>query len=283
MRLSEANKIFERHPGCILCGNHFYKRLFNMGSTNIISCGRCGLTKTGNFKTPVYKKYHRDDDYQKDEWLYKNFFQKRVKNIQKYYSKPGRVLDIGCSTGILLQLLKARDWEVWGVEPSKSGEVAGRRGIKVVRQNFETARLPKDYFDVIILNHTLEHLENPVVILQKARKLLNKGGTVFVDVPNFGGLSSKIMGKRWGYLTPREHHWHFTPSSLKSVFRKTNLEVIYQETASGIFDFGSPLKGLMGKLVHTRKSFFVDLSTTPLAYLYSKIGLGANLTIIGKK
>lgn len=283
MHLSKAGKLVEKHPACILCGHHFYRKLFSLSSTEIVSCRSCGLTKTENFKTPVYKKYHRDDDYQKDEWLYRNFFQKRFQNIQKYHPKPGRVLDIGCSTGILLQLLKDRNWEVWGVEPSQSGEVARRRGIKTVRQHFERAGLPKDYFDAIILNHTLEHLENPVIILQKVRKLLKKGGEVFVDVPNFGSLSSRIMGRRWGYLTPGEHRWHFTPKTLKGVFRKANLKVIHQETASGIFDCGSPLKSLVGKLLHGRKGFFVDLSAFPFAYLYSKIGLGANLTLIGKK
>lgn len=283
MRLSKVNKIFERYPACILCGNRSYEKLFNMGSTNIISCRKCGLTKTENFSAPDYEKYHRDDDYKKDEWLYCNFFQKRVSNIQKYHPKRGRVLEIGCSTGTLLQLLKEKGWETWGVEPSKSGEVARKRGIKLVKQYFETARLPQNYFDAVVLNHTLEHLENPVVILQKARRLLKSDGIIIVDVPNFGSLSSKIMGKHWGYLAPDEHLWHFTPKTLKGVAKKAGLEIIRQETASGIFDCGSPAAGLFGKLIHTKKSFFTDLATAPFAYVYSKIGVGTNLTIIGKK
>lgn len=112
---------------CPLCGGHSYKKLFDVGSTSIVACAKCGLTKTNNFSTPDYTKYHRDEDYQKFEWLFKNFFLKRIKTIEKFHRGIGRVLEVGCSTGMFLDLFKNKGWKVWGIEPSKSGEVAGKR------------------------------------------------------------------------------------------------------------------------------------------------------------
>ena len=51
-----------------------------------------------------YKNYHRDDDYNKMESTFKNIFKKRFKLISKFIKNPKRVLDIGCSNGVFLDL-----------------------------------------------------------------------------------------------------------------------------------------------------------------------------------
>lgn len=269
-------------PICTLCGKSSSKKLFDAGIKSIVSCDNCGLTRTKNFSPPDYRSYHRDQEYSESRKLFKNIFLKRVWTIEKY-KKDGRVLEIGCSIGTFLNLFKERGWEVWGVEPSQSAAVAAKNGIRVVKKFFEEATLPENYFDVVILNHTLEHLDKPVSILAKARTLLKRGGIVFVDVPNFGSLSAKIFGKYWPYLAPTEHLWHFTPQTLKKVLNKVGFRVIHTETASGIFDWGQPLKGLIDKFLLMRKSFFTDLVTSPFAFINTKIGMGTSLTMIGEK
>src|SRR4030042_3029194 len=269
-----------REEKCFLCGGNSFKKLFDVGENSIVSCRKCGLTKTKDFFQPDYKRYHRDEEYQNSEWLFKNFFLKKIKQIEEFLPKPGRILEIGCSTGTLLKRLKSKGWEVWGVEPSESAEVARKKGIRVIKKYFERAKLANGYFDAIVLNHTLEHLENPISILKKAKTLLKKGGILLVDVPNFGSLSARLFGRYWGYLAPGEHLWHFTPETLKKVFKKAGFRLIRQETASGIFVYGSPLGGLIDKLTHARKSFFTDLGGAPFAYISTKTGLGTNLITI---
>jgi len=271
-----------REDKCVLCGGDSFKKLLDVGGTSIVSCRKCGLTKTKNFFQPDYKRYHRDEEYQNSEWLFRNFFLKKIEQIEEFLPKPGRILEIGCSAGTLLILLKSKGWEVWGVEPSESAEAARKKGIRVIKEYFERAKLTNGYFDAIVLNHTLEHLENPISILKKAKTLLKKGGILLVDVPNFGSLSAKVFGRYWGYLAPGEHLWHFTPETLKKVFKKVGFRIIRQETASGIFVCGNPVGGLIDKLAHARKSFFTDLVGAPFAYISTKTGLGTNLTTIGK-
>ena len=62
-----------------------------------------------------YKKYHRDDTYLENESLFRNIFQKRYTLISKYIESPSKVLDIGCSNGVFLDLYM--ESETWGVEP----------------------------------------------------------------------------------------------------------------------------------------------------------------------
>jgi SAM-dependent methyltransferase len=272
-----------KKDSCILCGGHSFKKIYSVGNHSIVSCTECGLTSTEKFFPPDYTKYHRDEDYQKFDWLFKNFFLKRIQTIEKFQKGTGRVLEVGCSTGTFLELFRNKGWEVWGIEPSKSGDIARKKGIRVIKSFFEKAELPINYFDLVIFNHTLEHLDNPIRILEKAKNVLKKDGIIFVDVPNFGSLSSKLLGKYWGYLAPTEHHWHFTPETLTKSFIKAGLKPIYKATTSGIFDCGLPAKGLVDKLLRGRKSFFSDLLTAPFAYINTKIGMGTSLTVIAKK
>jgi SAM-dependent methyltransferase len=267
---------------CILCGGDSFVKLFDVGARSIVSCARCGLTRTKNFIPPNYDMYHRDEEYQRSRKLFENIFLKRLKTISGF-KKSGKALEIGCSIGTFLKLFKDKGWEVWGVEPSKSAKTAAKQGIKVTNKMFEDASLPKSYFDVVILNHTLEHLSDPLGALIKAKTLLKKGGIIFIDVPNFGSLSSQILRKNWSYLAPEEHIWHFTPTTLKKLLGKAGFKVVYWEANSGIFDWGAPVKGLLDKLTGLRKSFFMDLITAPFAFINSKMKMGTSLTVIGRK
>lgn len=272
-----------QNRACIACGNERYKTLFEVKGREFSRCTRCGLVKTEGLILTEYESYHRDQDYLQSEFLFRNFFLRRVKIIQNFINGPGKVLEVGSSIGTFLKLFKDRGWEAWGVEPSGSANIARKRGLKILNQTIEEARLPKNYFDLIVLNHTLEHFENPTPILKKVRSLLQPKGKIFVDVPNFGGLSASVCRSRWPYLIPEEHYYQFAPDTLKKVFEKSGFRVIFTGSRSGIWDYGNPIGGLMDKLINMRKSFFTDLLGAIPAFLTTIAGKGSTLSVIGEK
>ncbi|MFZ5932933.1 MAG: class I SAM-dependent methyltransferase, partial [Patescibacteria group bacterium] len=222
------------------------------------------------------KSYHRDKDYRKLEAMYKNMFQKRV-NLAQRFAKKGRVLDVGASNGGLLDILKKEGWETWGVEPSKNALIAKKKGHKIFKDYFEKVELPEASFDLVTFNHTLEHMDEPLAVLKKVGSLLKKGGTLFVDVPNRGGLSAKVLGKRWPYLLPNEHKWQFTRQSLTNLFRKAGFTVVHFESRSGIFEYENPLQEL------GRKRFVIDILTFPYALVVTLLSVGDSMSLVGKK
>ncbi len=267
---------------CILCGGNKFDLLFKTHEFTLLKCRKCGLVRTKELPQVSYDEYHRDSDYQKFENLFKNIFQKRV-NIVYKYKQSGRILDIGASTGTMLSIFKKDGWEVYGVEPSGSGEVAEEKGIKIYKTVFEKAKIPKNYFDAVILNHTLEHVDDPLKVLKKVKTILKKGGIVLVDVPDFGGLTSQILKGRWPYLVPNEHTYHFTKITLSKIFEKVGFEIIYTESRAGLFEFASPMGEILESLRTLKKRFFKNLLYFPYDAFTTLIGRGNSLTIAGKK
>ncbi len=268
---------------CILCGSKYYEKLYKVKDRQLVKCKKCSLVVTEGDFSFQYRKYHGDEAYKVFGGLFKNIYQKRVNMILSFKKKPGKILDIGASTGTMLQIFKDNGWEVWGVEPSKSAELAKAKGIKIFQTTFEKANLPKNYFDVVILNHTLEHMDNPVSILKKVKRLLKKGAIVFIDVPNIGSLSARILGKRWPFILPEEHIFHFTPQTLRKVLQKSGFKVKSWKTQSGLFECAEPFSEVLLSFSTFKKRFFTNVLGFPGAFLATIMNRGASLSMIGEK
>jgi SAM-dependent methyltransferase len=221
--------------------------------------------------------YHRDKDYNKFDKTFRNIFSKRMSLLEKYVKKPGVVLDVGCSNGVFLDLFKEIGWETWGIEPSGSATIAKSKSHKIVNATFEKANLPPKYFDLVILNHTLEHMNNPTAILKKVKLVLRPKGILYVDVPNAGGLSAKILGKHWPLLLPDEHRWQFTKASLTKLLEESGFKVLHWQSRSGIFEYANPFKELY------RKRFLLDILASPYSIVASAFQVGDSMTFICTK
>lgn len=230
-----------------------------------------------------YKNYHRDKVYLENESLFKNIFTKRFELANKFIARPGKVLDVGASTGIMLDIFREHGWQTWGVESSVSAQSVKLKGHRVLNTFFEKATLPENYFDLVILNHTLEHMNDPAKVLEKARNVLKVGGVVYVDVPNAGGLGSIILRKKWPYLLPLEHKHQFTRQGLEKVFKQTGFKLIHFESRSGIFEYSNPILELWQSLTGLKKRFFTDLFSFPYALCATLLNMGDSMSLLGKK
>lgn len=265
---------------CVACG----KKLNVLGfrsNFKIYRCSNCGLGQTIGTGAQA-SDYHRDETYIQEVGLFKNIFQKRVRIINSI-KKPGLVLEIGCSTGLMLSLLRDLGWQVEGIEISKGAIIESKkRNIKVYQNHFEDFKTDKKY-DLIILNHTLEHLKNPVLALSKIHKLLKSNGLLFIDVPNFGGLRAKLEKADWSLLLPEEHYFHFTKESLDFLFEKSGFKYIFVNRSSGIWDYDQPIKGLYLSLFNLKKRFFTEFLTALPSFIVSRFNLGSGLIIVARR
>lgn len=137
-----------------------------------------------------------------------------------------RVLDVGCGNGANLGWLSLRGWEVHGVDVDpRACELARKRGIRAFRGEIAEARFASGYFDIVVVNHVLEHVHNPVATLRECRRVLADGGSLIVGVPNFACFDRRLFGPAWSALAAPRHLYHFTPETLELVLRKAGFAV----------------------------------------------------------
>jgi 2-polyprenyl-3-methyl-5-hydroxy-6-metoxy-1,4-benzoquinol methylase len=94
------------------------------------------------------------------------------------------VLDIGCGNGKLLAQLP--DLDRFGIDVSDVGikRMWDRYGVNGLAMSAYDVDTLEKTFDLITMNHTLEHIQEDGLVLSKCKKVLKPGGTMFVAVPN---------------------------------------------------------------------------------------------------
>lgn len=122
----------------------------------------------------------------------------------RYLNPQSRVLDIGCSTGGLMERLSTR-YQVFGVEPNQSAreEASARTGARV--ESSIDAFIGTDSFDAVVLCDVIEHIPNPASLLRTIEPLLSRTGLVLISTGDAGHAFARTLGSRWWYAAFPEH------------------------------------------------------------------------------
>lgn len=138
---------------------------------------------------------------------------------------PGKVLEVGCGSGELLGELRDEGWQTYGIDPSGAAvAAAAERGAQVHEGTLEDQPWPDREFQLIIFQHSLEHIPEPVSALREATELLAPGGKMIVDVPNWSSWQRRLYGGRWVMLDLPRHLQHFSPQALRRIGARVGLE-----------------------------------------------------------
>lgn len=133
---------------------------------------------------------------------------------------PGRVVDIGCGLGELLEQIDPRHERI-GLDPSeKAVETAAERsGAVTVRGVLEPGRFEPASCDTIIAHHVIEHVDDPVALVRLVHEALRPGGLFVVGTPNFASAAARLFGERFRLLHDPTHVSLFTDDSLMRLLR----------------------------------------------------------------
>jgi 2-polyprenyl-3-methyl-5-hydroxy-6-metoxy-1,4-benzoquinol methylase len=118
-----------------------------------------------------------------------------------------RALDVGCGAGRLMADLAEAGWAVEGLELDPlAAEVARRTsGCAVTVGNLLTADLPAGVFDLVVLSHVFEHLDEPHLALRRLAGLLVPTGRIVLIYPNVVSLGARLFRSLWTEWDPPRH------------------------------------------------------------------------------
>lgn len=153
-------------------------------------------------------------------------------SVMHLEAAPGeRLLDIGCGSGELLGRLNARGWRGEGLDFDESAvRVARNRGLNVYYGTLESRAYSDESFDVIVMSHVIEHMPEPLPLLQECYRIMRPNGHLILVTPNKESWTHKIFKRDWRGLEPPRHLCVFAPHTLRTCVRKAGFEKYRLET-----------------------------------------------------
>lgn len=237
---------------CAFCGAEGCERVITtcdyegdvVGEYDIVKCKECGYvyTSTRPEAEKLFKICYPDDyicfDAGKgstvgrmlDKLRTHGQIMQRIKHLKSYLQGERKIkmLEIGCGTGMFLKHCRdVENYEVEGVEPNKKMcEVLRENNINVVNGKFEDISIRDKRYDVVCMFHVLEHVWDAVHSIKRINAILDAGGMLYLELPNYDTPARKLFGKYWfNYHAPR-HLTHFDRESMHVVARECGFEVI---------------------------------------------------------
>lgn len=201
------------------------------------NCGDCGTIFIHPVPLDLLKKIYPPNYYsfanrsknivvKLKEWLDKRFFKKILKTIP---AAGINALDIGGGTGWILDVLKKTDKRIGDTQvvdiDEKAKAIAEQNGHAYHQGVIETFKTEKRFHLILMLN-LIEHVVDPLAVLQNAQSLLAPGGVIVIKTPNTDSWDARLYKRTyWGGLHCPRHWVIFSEKSFRLLLRSTGLSV----------------------------------------------------------
>ncbi|MFQ3672204.1 MAG: class I SAM-dependent methyltransferase [Aggregatilineales bacterium] len=266
---------------CNLCGSAQHHPFCPANGRSLIQCEGCGLiyVSARPDERELYALYgeayfHNNQsgevgyaDYIADEPNIRQTAQRRLAFVERFTRGRGRMLDVGCAMGFIMDEAHKRGWQVEGLDVSGYAVeyVRERFGHVAHHSTVTDAPLPANSFDLVTMYDVIEHVPDPKATMQRIHQLLKPGGIYELATPDVGSLPARLNGKRWiGYKMSEEHIYYFSVETLRRMLDETGFDVVHVRHIGKVVTLG---------LFLDRLGFYLPFISRPLQVLERAFGL----------
>ncbi len=200
---------------------------------DLYRCERCGTVAQpslpkGDALLELYRQM-RDDRYLEEE-SGRRATARRVLGEIGHFAPSGRLLDVGCGHGLLLDEARMAGYEVEGLELSEHAAAHARDTLGLTVHSKTLADVPATpRYNAIVLADVIEHLDDPVAAIERCGRLLEPGGVLCVVTPDPGSRTAQLAGAGW---------WGYLPAHTYLLPRKTLRELLHRKGLDVEADIG---------------------------------------------
>ena len=222
---------------CPLCGSDAYDEIFVKEGFPFVRCSDCELV----FSNPQVDESLVLNEYRTgvaaDMWIDVLTSPRQVEldrakfaevaDALEPYRGHGRLLDVGCSIGLFLDIARDRGWDGVGTEFGARALAYARDelGLNVLDVPLEDAGFEDGSFDAVALLSVLEHLNDPRAMIRSIKRVLKPGGALYVITPNVESLACRVLHERAATFDGRNHLVYFSPSTIRALFELEGFRV----------------------------------------------------------
>lgn len=226
---------------CLLCQIPLEKYLYKNGYW-IYRCPSCRLCETDLNKdyTKFVKEFYSEGYYEGDPTrsAYADYELDKpliVHNMHKFFTfiadrKPsGKLLDVGCAFGYVVEIAKARGYDAYGFDPSSfaAGKASALVGTKRIQEGtIAEVVYPKANFDVITMFDVFEHLQDPLADMKKLSSLLKTDGLIIIATGDTRSIAARMMKRRWTFFIPPQHIFFFHRNNVTKLLHMAGLRPV---------------------------------------------------------
>ncbi len=159
-----------------------------------------------------------------------------------------RVLDVGCSTGNLGNEIKKKTGSsVWGIDITKPDIIKAKHLLEdaevfdIENGKLSQSSITRRKYDVIIFADVLEHMKDPVRVLEKTKKLLRPNGRIIYSIPNMAHMFVRLQLLKGSFRYTETGlldytHLHFYDSNeVKRIFSDAGFSIALSDNTT--FDY----------------------------------------------
>jgi len=216
---------------------------------------------------------------------------KRIRMVKKYISH-GRLLDVGCSTGIFMEIARKEGYEVSGLDVSSYACSIARQRLNLGADFIENASIADSKvltdckYDIITAWDVIEHCKDPLSDLKRLNSAVGYGKVMIIRTPNADSLFFKIsillFRLSFGrlrfplfYLYHADHRFFFNKKSLTKMLDSSGFKALNF--------FPDSLLWKRFKYAECRHGFLIDLILTIIYWMGRIFSRGHGLIVIATK
>jgi len=232
---------------CRICNNPRNENIFHVREMmfgyrdpfTYFQCPRCDCLQISEIPLDMHK-YYPGEYYSFSQDLF-DIHPDKIKILaseaNKVYfsslniSRNTRILDVGCGSGLSIYAFKEIGFEnVLGVDPYIKSNIKHSNGARIIKGTIYDI---ESKWDIIMFNHSFEHLSNPVNVIQTVSGMLLKNGICFIRMPILPSYAWRYYGVNWVQIDAPRHFFIHSLESIGILAERSDLrlmKVIYDST-----------------------------------------------------
>jgi 2-polyprenyl-3-methyl-5-hydroxy-6-metoxy-1,4-benzoquinol methylase len=237
-------------------------------TSELSKCSHCGFIQSTGL-TDVLSFYENLEDPTYEANRKERLLQaEKIVTSMPHFKKGAKLLDIGAGSGIFVEAAIKAGYDAEGIEPSSwLQNKATEHGLPVTLGTFPNKACSGPY-DVITIVDVIEHVNNPVSLLEESYKALAQGGIIIVVTPDVSSFVAKVLKYKWWHFRIA-HIGYFNATTLHRAFTKAGF--IKKSTKSAKWYFA--LDYLMARV----NTYMPSWGKLPIPSFFSKITVPLNL------